>query len=108
MLITTSVLNRPIFSVYPKLGNQRVRKDLHRVIKARETGSESMVYVTWSTIKKNMVADHWFPNHCVPILPIDVNSNHPIEAFIVTKTLRKSGMHIEETCAEEWFVRLID
>ena len=95
MLITTSLLNRPIFSVYPKLGNKRARKDLQRIITAIEIGSESMVYVTWSTILKNMVADHWVPHHCVPLLPIDVNSNHPIEAFIVTKTLRKSGMHVE-------------
>ena len=45
----------------------------------------------------------WVPNHCVPLLPIDVNSNHPIVDFIVTKTLRNSGMHVEETCAEKWF-----
>lgn len=41
----SSVLNRPIFSVYPNLGNPNVRKDLHRVIIPRQTRSPSMTYV---------------------------------------------------------------
>ena len=53
--------------------------------------------------RKNMVADHMVPNHLVPLLPIDVNSNHPIEDCIVPKKLRNSGMHVEETYAKEWF-----
>ena len=85
----------------PKLGNPRVREN-----KFQKTGSESMVYVTWTTTRKNVVAEQMVPNHLVPLLPIDVNSNHPIEDCIVTKTLRNSGMHVEETYAEEWVCKV--
>lgn len=65
----SSVLKRPIFSVYPNLGNPSVRKDLHRVILPRQTRSPSMTYVMWTTTRTDMVENHWIPNHFVALLP---------------------------------------
>ena len=93
-IITTSVLHPQIFSVYPKLGNQR--EDLHRIIKARETGSEGMVYVTCLQGRK------WWQITWFRIISFHLNSNHPIEDCIVTKTLRNSGMHVEGMVLLGW------
>ena len=67
----SSVLCRNIFSVYPKLGNQNVRKDLHRLIKPREVICSETSYIMWTTTRKDMTRKNWIPNHFVTLLPID-------------------------------------
>lgn len=69
----SSVLNVPIFSVYPQFGNPNVRKDLHRLILPRRDKTRiNPVFILWtSTRHKEMKPEHWTPNHFVPVLPID-------------------------------------
>jgi hypothetical protein len=67
----SSVLCRNIFSVYPTLGNQNVRKDLHRLIKPREVICSETSYIMWTTTRKDMTRKNWIPNHFVTLLPID-------------------------------------
>ncbi|KAK3108762.1 hypothetical protein FSP39_015119 [Pinctada imbricata] len=65
----SSVLKMPLFSVYPKLGNPVLRKDLHRLLLPREMGTCSeTAYVLWTTTRNDM--SFFVPNHFVPVLPI--------------------------------------
>ncbi|CAC5358205.1 unnamed protein product [Mytilus coruscus] len=70
MFALSSVLKRPIFSVYPKKGNPVVRKDLHMRIESRNEVSSIPLYIMWTTTRKNMPNAHWVPNHFVPVLQI--------------------------------------
>jgi hypothetical protein len=64
-----SVLVTPIYSIYPKLGNPNVRTDLNRLIIPRDNGNhKDAIYLLWTSTRTN---EHWVPNHCVPVLPID-------------------------------------
>jgi hypothetical protein len=73
MFALSSVLGRPLFSVYPNLGNAIVRNDLHRLIHPREIRSACISYVMWSSTRKDMTKGHWIPNHFVAVLPIVVD-----------------------------------
>lgn len=67
----SSVLGRPIFSVYPELGNVDVRRDLHRLVEPREKKQNSIAYIMWTTTRTDMRIQHWVPNHFVAVLPVD-------------------------------------
>jgi len=68
-----SVLDTPIYSIYPKLGNPNVRTDLNRLIIPRENDNhKDAIYILWTSTRTNdMTNEHWVPNHFVPVLPID-------------------------------------
>jgi hypothetical protein len=66
-----SVLNTPIHSIYPNLGNSNVRNDLHRLVLpiSRDSIHEPL-YIMWPSNRKYMERKHCIPNHFVPLLPI--------------------------------------
>ncbi|KAL3873588.1 hypothetical protein ACJMK2_036685 [Sinanodonta woodiana] len=67
-----SVLQQKVFSIYPKLGNVNVRKDLHKIIHPRVNVCENRIlYIMWTSTRSDMTRGHWLPNHFVPVLPID-------------------------------------
>ena len=59
----SSVLKRPIVSVYPKRGNPNVRRDMHRIILPREQQIDQPVGIMWSSARGDMTKEHWVPNH---------------------------------------------
>ena len=60
----------PLYSVYPKLGNPSVRRDLHRLIEPIKKAEHGPVYIMWTSCRTDMNKEHWVPNHFVPLLPI--------------------------------------
>ncbi|CAC5422422.1 unnamed protein product [Mytilus coruscus] len=66
-----SVLCRPIYSVYPNLGNPNVRKDLHRMIKPREIKCKETSFIMWTTTRQDMRRQNWVPNHFIVLLPME-------------------------------------
>ncbi|VDI73607.1 Hypothetical predicted protein [Mytilus galloprovincialis] len=66
-----SVLCRPIYSVYPNLGNPNVRRDLHRMIQPREIKSKETSFIMWTTTRNDMRRNNWVPNHFIVLLPMD-------------------------------------
>lgn len=68
----SSILKRPIVSVYPQLGNPSVRMDLNRTIFPREEQRSNKAFIMCISTRTDMVHVHWVPNHFIPVLPIDV------------------------------------
>jgi len=87
MFALSSVMRRPIFSVYPKRGNPVVRKDLHRKIEPREKISNNPLYIMWTTTRYDMTNTYWAPNHFVPVLQMQEQT---------------STGHVETINADEW------
>lgn len=75
-----SVLERPLLSVYPNLGNTNVQKDLNRLILPRneETSSKPKMNIMWSSTRTDMAFHHWVPNHFVPLLPLTTRNRQEI------------------------------
>lgn len=73
----SSVLNAPVFSIYPKLGNPNVRLDLNRVVLSRNYVRVGVdpVYIFWTSTRSDMTSTNWIPNHFVAVVPIDVCRN---------------------------------
>ena len=90
----SSVLSRPIFSIYPKLGNKNVRSDLHRVIEPQEKKSSATSYVMWSSTRKDLTTANWIPNHFVAVLPI--TTNEPVVLGQLRERLIKDRRHKRE------------
>ncbi|VDI21188.1 Hypothetical predicted protein, partial [Mytilus galloprovincialis] len=67
----SSILCRPLFSVYPMLGNPNVRNDLHRLILPRQNIGLETSYVMWTTTRTDMNEKNWVPNHFVAALKIE-------------------------------------
>ncbi|CAG2254553.1 unnamed protein product [Mytilus edulis] len=67
----SSILCRPLFSVYPMLGNPNVRNDLHRLILPRQNIGLETAYVMWTTTRTDMNETNWVPNHFVAALKIE-------------------------------------
>ncbi|KAL5013419.1 hypothetical protein ScPMuIL_007689 [Solemya velum] len=67
----SSVLQIPIYSVYPCLGDPVVRRDLHRLIEPRQKSNTDTAVVMWTSTRTDMVDSNWLPNHFVPVLQID-------------------------------------
>ena len=69
-----SVLNVPIYSVYPRLGNPNIRKDLNRLIMPRSSAEQMQIpiYILWTSTRSDMTTAHWTPNHFVPLLPVEI------------------------------------
>jgi len=65
----SSVLQMPLFSVYPELGNPIVRSHLNRTIEPREKSTEYRGRILWTTTRTDMTKNNWVPNHFVPVLP---------------------------------------
>ncbi|KAL3879439.1 hypothetical protein ACJMK2_031737 [Sinanodonta woodiana] len=71
-IFALSVLQQKVSSIYPKLGNVNVRKDLHKIIHPRVNVCENRIlYIMWTSTRSDMTRGHWLPNHFVPVLPID-------------------------------------
>lgn len=68
-----NVLQSNIYSVYPKLGNPNVRKQLHRRILTDTKETTNTYFIMWSTTRDDMTTTHWVPNHFVVLLPPDSN-----------------------------------
>ncbi|CAC5386696.1 unnamed protein product [Mytilus coruscus] len=70
----SSILKCSLFAIYPQKGNPVVRSHLNREVCPRMTKSSDIVYLMWtSTRTKEMRDEHWIPNHCVPVLPLQSN-----------------------------------
>ena len=69
----SNVLQLPVFSVYPHLGNTFVRTNLHRLILPRVCAEENAIKVPlvimWTTTRCDMNVTHWVPNQSEPALP---------------------------------------
>lgn len=66
----SSVLGKPIFSVYPHRGNINQRQEMHRLILPREGTVRDPVFVMWSSCREEMPMEYWIPNHFVVLLPM--------------------------------------
>ncbi|KAH3696068.1 hypothetical protein DPMN_083531 [Dreissena polymorpha] len=66
----STVLDTPIYSVYPKLGNGSVRKDLNRLLLPASESDKDPIIILWSSNRDDMTSEHWVPNHFVPLIPI--------------------------------------
>ncbi|KAL3836889.1 hypothetical protein ACJMK2_022296 [Sinanodonta woodiana] len=67
----SSVLQQNVFSIYSKLGNVNVRKDLHKINHPRVNVCENRIlYIMWTSRRSDMTRGHWLPNQ--PVLLIDV------------------------------------
>ena len=64
-----SILQRPIFSAYPNLGNPNVRRDMHRLIQPRVMKFKEPVLLMWTSCREDMNKSHWVPNHFVLMMP---------------------------------------
>ncbi|CAG2231226.1 unnamed protein product [Mytilus edulis] len=67
----SSILCRPLFSVYPMLGNPNVRNELHRVILPSQNIGLETSYVMWTTTRTDINETNWVPNHFVAALKIE-------------------------------------
>ena len=83
-----SVLQMQIFSVYPMLGENLYRTNLHRVVFPRVLSNCHTVAIMWTSTRDDMVSINWKPNHFVPIVPIEfIESKEPettIQIEIIT------------------------
>ncbi|CAG2232244.1 unnamed protein product [Mytilus edulis] len=78
----SSILCRPLFSVYPMLGNPNVRNDLHRLILPRQNIGLETAYVMWTSTRTDMNEKNWVPNHFVAALKdIEMEEKDTIENF---------------------------
>ena len=66
----SSILHKPVQSVYPQRGNPNVRKDLNRLIYPRSNDSTGacteIAFLMWTSTRNYMGRRHWVPNHFVP------------------------------------------
>ena len=73
VLALSNVLQLPVFSVYPHLGNTIIRTDLHRLILPRvcaeENAMKAPLVIMWTTTRCDMNVTHWVPNQFEPALP---------------------------------------
>jgi hypothetical protein len=58
-----NVLDTPICSIYPKLGNPNVRTDLNRLILSRDNDNhQDAIYILWTSTRTNdMTNEQWVP-----------------------------------------------
>ena len=68
-----TVLQRPVFSVYPQLGNPGVRADLHRLVLPRPFSNtfvpcKEPLMIMWTSNRHDMTKSNWVPNHFVPVI----------------------------------------
>ena len=79
MFALASVLELPLYSVYPMKGNLNVRKDMNRLIIPRQTQNSdgNPVYILWTNTRGDITLEHWVPNHFVPLLPFNRKSTMP-------------------------------
>ena len=71
------VLQMPIFSVYPMLGENFYRQHLHHLIVPRITSVNYTAAIMWTSIREDMIPLHWEPNHFVPVL----SNEHIVETI---------------------------
>jgi hypothetical protein len=69
----STVLQRPVFSVYPQLGYPCVRVDLHRLVLPRPLSStcgpsKEPLMIMWTSNRHDMTKSNWLPNHFVPVI----------------------------------------
>ena len=72
ILAMSSVLEVPLFSVYPQMGSNAVRNDLHRLVLPRQTSDaiKPVFYIMWTSKREDMRDEYWVANHFVPLLPV--------------------------------------
>jgi hypothetical protein len=70
----SSILQMPVFSVYPEVGDSLVRRDLHRLIQPRTRKCDDIAYIMWSSTRKDMIPSNWLPNHFVVVLAVDTEA----------------------------------
>lgn len=70
MFALSSVLQMPLFLVYPKCGNSGVRKELNRLIIPRVQKSASIGHIMWCSTRRDISEIHWVPNPFVCALLI--------------------------------------
>lgn len=66
----SSVIGKPIFSVYPHRGNLNQRKEMHRLLLPREETIQDPAFIMWSSCREEMLPEYWIPNHFVVLLPM--------------------------------------
>ena len=96
----STVLNKPIYSVYPNLGNPSVRKDLNRQCNPRSWNNQAhqdtdYAFILWTSNRGDLTEEHWVPNHFVPLLPIILEDN------IINANEAQTAHSIDEGVANE-------
>jgi hypothetical protein len=71
----TSVLKMPVLSIYPEHGNPEIRAYLNRMVYPRDGRSDLKAHIVWTTTIVDMNNNHWIPNHCVPVLSIEISES---------------------------------
>ena len=71
----TSVLTMTVLSIYPEHGNPEVRAYLNRMVYPRDGRSDLKAHILWTTTRVDMNNNHWIPNHCVPVLSIEISES---------------------------------
>lgn len=88
IFVLAFVLQMPIYSVYPMLGDHFYRIHLNRILFPRVTSSCHTAAIMWTSTRDDMVPINWKPNHFVPIILIEfAKCNEPenvIEIEIIT------------------------
>ncbi|KAH3818564.1 hypothetical protein DPMN_120285 [Dreissena polymorpha] len=82
----STVLDTPIYSVYPKLGNESVRKDLNRLLLPATESDKDPIFILWSSNRDDMTSEHWVPNHFVPLIPI-LNDDESTDDYITEEEI---------------------
>lgn len=69
LFAVSSVLKRPVYSVYPDIVKSTVKLFLNRIILPRQDEQFPPVTVMWSSTRTDMEPQNWIPNHFVPVVP---------------------------------------
>lgn len=96
-----SALERPIYSIYPKHGNQSVRKDLNRLILPRIEKHKTIVFIMWTSTRFDMTERNWIPNHFVPALPIEISQKSEHQEMFDLKIQRWRLMRERKLARDE-------
>ena len=85
MMALSTVLQVPLHSVYPNLGNPVVRSDLNRKVKPRVSAgstSEDALGIIWTSTRQDMNNTHWVPNHFEPLFSLGILDIPPPEEIL--------------------------
>ena len=76
-LAASYVLKRPILSVFPPLGWELYRVHCNRIIRAPGCNMDEKIAIMWSSVRSDLVPEHWTPNHFVPIVLARIGQEVP-------------------------------
>lgn len=95
MFALVSMLKSNLYSMYPKLGTQKVREGL---IMHRGCEPKYSVAIMWTSNRDDMNERHWIPNHFVPLIPlgevdaIELSDNFGFETSTIFQELETESV----------------